>query len=154
MLLISQVDMSFAQRFGKADFKRMNAFAGNWETKRTEGTIYEQWRTGSQDELIGKSFKVSGRDTVQLETMRLYRAGNEIIFAPVTAGQNDEKAVLFKLKSIERNQFIFENPSHDFPQRIVYELKSPDVLNAYIEGKINAETKRIDFPYTRIKKTD
>jgi hypothetical protein len=136
--------------FSKQDFEKLKPLSGLWITKRTNGDIYERWERTGQSEFTGKSYKIVKADTVKLETMRLYRTGNEIIFAPVTAGQNDEKEVLFKLKSIQGNKFVFENLQHDFPQRIVYHIKSQDSLDAYIEGQIEAKNKRIDYPYSRI----
>ena len=43
---------------------------------------------------------------------------------------------------------VFENPKHDFPQRIRYRLKG-DTLHARIEGTINGKERAIDFPYQR-----
>jgi hypothetical protein len=43
----------------------------------------------------------------------------------------------------------FENPAHDFPQRVIYKLTAPDKLGARIEGMRNGNLRGVDFPMTR-----
>lgn len=139
-----------ATDFTKQDFEKLKPFSGLWITKRANGDIYEQWARTGESEFSGRSYKIGKSDTVVLETMKLYHTGSDIVFAPVAAGQNEEKEVLFKLKSIQGSEFVFENLQHDFPQRIVYHIKSQDSLHAFIEGKMENKNKRIDYPYSRI----
>jgi hypothetical protein len=42
----------------------------------------------------------------------------------------------------------FENPKHDFPQRIGYERKG-NALLAWIEGTQDGKVRRLEFPYLR-----
>ncbi|WAC12935.1 DUF6265 family protein [Dyadobacter pollutisoli] len=144
--------MAFSQvtDFTKQDFEKLKPLSGLWVSKRANGDIYEQWARSSDSELTGRSYKMMKTDTMLLESMKLYHRGGEIVFAPVAARQNNEKEVLFKLRSIAGNEFVFENLQHDFPQRIVYRLISRDSLHAYIEGQVQAKNKRIDYPYSRI----
>jgi hypothetical protein len=44
---------------------------------------------------------------------------------------------------------VFENPEHDFPQRIGYRLVRPDFLSAWIEGTRGGHARRVDFAYRR-----
>ena len=43
---------------------------------------------------------------------------------------------------------VFENPKHDFPQRIGYQRKG-NALLAWIEGTQNGKVRRVEFPYLR-----
>lgn len=144
---------SFSQdsSFTKNDFDKLKVITGTWLNKRATGDIQEHWDRKSETEFSGISYKINKADTVFLEKVRLYLLNKEIIYAPVAYGQNNEKEVLFKLKSMDRNRFVFENLQHDFPKRIVYDFRSADSLYAYIEGEIKSQTKRIDYPYSRIK---
>jgi hypothetical protein len=45
---------------------------------------------------------------------------------------------------------VFENPDHDFPQRVGYERQGVDGLLAWIEGSQNGRTRRVEFPYRRV----
>ncbi len=44
-----------------------------------------------------------------------------------------------------------KNPAHDFPQRIIYSLKSPTQLYARIEGTINGEFKKQEFNMEKVQ---
>jgi hypothetical protein len=46
---------------------------------------------------------------------------------------------------------VFENPQHDFPQRISYTLKGDGKLTAAIAGSKNGKTRRVEFNYQRVK---
>lgn len=149
-LLVLCCAFSQESAFTQKDFEKLAPIRGTWFNKRTNGDIYEQWNRKSQTEFSGMSYKLTGKDTLPLEKVNLYLKGKEIVYAPVALGQNDEKQVLFKLKSIDGSRFVFENLKHDFPQRIVYDFKSADSLYAYIEGNVKSQPKRVNYPYRRI----
>lgn len=156
-LLLFLVWCAFAQEttFTQKDFEKLKPIVGTWLNKRSRGDIYETWTRKGEKEFAGMSYTLAGTgtaagDTTPLEKVRLYIQGNEIVYAPVAAGQNDDKEVLFKLKTIEGNRFVFENLQHDFPKRIVYDFRSNDSLYAHIEGEIQSRQRRIDYPYRRI----
>jgi hypothetical protein len=44
---------------------------------------------------------------------------------------------------------VFENPKHDFPQKVGYQRDGADTLLAWIEGTDKGQTRRIEFPYRR-----
>ena len=46
---------------------------------------------------------------------------------------------------------VFENPQHDFPQRIIYRLEKDGSLLARIEGVNQGREKGINFPMKRAK---
>jgi hypothetical protein len=50
-----------------------------------------------------------------------------------------------------KDKVVFENKTHDFPQKITYQFTSDDVMLATIEGTMNGKTEKIDFKYSRIK---
>lgn len=150
--LLFLVMCGFSQEsiFTQKDFEKLKPVVGTWLNKRTRGNIYETWYRKSEREFVGMSYTLANADTTPLEKVRLYIQGTEIVYAPVAAGQNDEKEVLFKLKSIEGNRFVFENLQHDFPKRIVYDFRSADSLYAHIEGEVQSRQRRVDYPYRRI----
>jgi len=57
----------------------------------------------------------------------------------------------FKLIKSTPTESIFENPEHDFPQRIIYRHESDGSLLARIEGTIQGNQKGVDFPMKRVK---
>lgn len=45
----------------------------------------------------------------------------------------------------------FENPHHDFPQRVRYSAVGGDRIAARIEGVLNGSLRGIDFPLRRVQ---
>ena len=151
VLLLASAAMIQDNGFTKSDFEKLSAIVGSWKMQRSGGDLYETWHRVSPIEFSGISYKIENGDTIKLETVRLYLSNRRVIYAPVAFGENDEKEVLFDLKSIEGKKFIFENPKHDFPQRIGYAFLPADSLHAYIEGTIDSKARHIDYKYSKLR---
>lgn len=120
------------------------------QTKR--GTTYESWVKINDSVLAGKSYRlINTMDTLLLEEVQLVRKGSTIFYIPVVQGQNDLLPVSFKLISTEKDVFVFDNPEHDFPQKINYELPKNDNLHAWIEGMDKGSYRKSDFYYKKVK---
>lgn len=124
---------------------------GEWENISEEREFYETWYFENETSFYGESYLTVKGDTVFHETMTLEYRLEEIILTPTTKNQNDGNSVEFKFTSKEDGEFIFENPDHDFPQRIIYSNPVPDSIAAYIDGKVNGEYSRSDFTFVRKK---
>jgi hypothetical protein len=85
--------------------------------------------------------------TVEYEflLLRLDSAG-DIFYVAKPSGQPEAS---FKLIRATATEAVFENPQHDFPQRISYTLKPDGTLLAAIEGQKDGKTRRVEFPYQR-----
>jgi hypothetical protein len=44
---------------------------------------------------------------------------------------------------------VFENPQHDFPQRVGYR-RDGDTMLAWVEGMASGKPRRVEFPYRRV----
>ena len=107
---------SFAQ-----DILPFKWLIGTWEMPRTQGGFrLESWLLKDSNTLLGKGLKVIGTDTTVLETIEIRADGENVWYIPTVPDQNNAEAVPFKLVLVNKNQFVFENQQHDFPQRIVY----------------------------------
>jgi hypothetical protein len=149
LLFLSKLNLSFAQ-YTIEDFKKLHTLVGKWERDIKKGMTHEFWEKNNETTLSSKSMSIVGKDTVLRETVLLELKDNEIFYTVTVAGQNNEKPVAFKLTKIENNTFYFENPKHDFPQRIIYFLKHENQLVVTIDGKIDGIAKKIDFYFSRM----
>lgn len=112
---------------------------------------FETWKRVDSRLSLGQSFMVKNeRDTVVLENVRLEKRADGGVFY-VVKSPNEQISVEFKLASAGSKKWLFENPSHDFPQKIEYDFLSRDVLRASISGPFNGEEKTFFFPYSRVK---
>ncbi|MND00816.1 hypothetical protein D3C83_195580 [compost metagenome] len=50
---------------------------------------------------------------------------------------------------MEPGRIVFENPTHDFPQRVIYQGRDDDGLLGRIEGESGGEPLSVDFPMDR-----
>lgn len=114
-----------------------------------ERVYQEQWMKPSGRTMLGMSRTVFNGQTVEYEFLRLHEAGNgDIFYTARPSGQNEAS---FKLVRLSNDEAVFENPEHDFPQRIIYRLNADSSLTARIEGKSKGKERGVDFPMKRAK---
>jgi hypothetical protein len=124
--------------------------SGCWEMTVMEKDlrINEQWMKPAGGMMIGSGRTVKAGKTVDYEFVRIVDETDAIYYiAKPTANKEETR---FKLIKSSASEVIFENPTHDFPQRVIYRLDGQK-LNARIEGINNGKTSGVDFPYTRAK---
>ena len=138
----------FAQTVKTASFETLKALEGAWcLTEKIGETTIETWKSVNDSLFQITTISTNNSDTSLLETIRVERTGDAVFYRSTVAGQNGGQAVSFKMVENGPDFWIFENPAHDFPQRIIYRKEGAYKLNARIEGPMNGELKRIDFPY-------
>jgi hypothetical protein len=82
-----------------------------------------------------------------VEYMQVREEEGELVFRIVL--ELDSQSIPFKAKNITPGEVIFENPQHDFPQRVIYRKQGPNGLHARIEGTHKGQARGIDFPMKR-----
>ncbi len=107
---------------------------------------YESWQrvNDSLFQAVAYTLRPAG-DTLITETIDLAVQNGAIYYSPAVRGQNDDKPVPFRLSAQEGANWVFENPGHDFPQRIRYALAGYDTLYA----QVSAPGKEINFVFLR-----
>lgn len=121
--------------------------AGLWVTSKGPLLYEEWWKTGS-NELAGRSFSINEGDTFHLEAMRMAVSNGKLHFFARVPDQNQEQEVGFALVREAPGSWIFENPMHDYPNRIIYQLVSDTSLYARIEN--TKGNKKKEFSFRRI----
>ncbi len=119
---------------------------GTWEQKTSRGIVFETWEKISDRELRAKSYLLNDSDTVLMETVSLLQKEDNLFYIPTVPNQNKGQAVFFALTSIDQSVMVFENPDHDFPQKIMYRKAGQDSLVAEISGIREGKESRRLFP--------
>lgn len=132
-----------------SDIKKTEWLIGTWENKTARGTVYESWKKISATEFAGKSYRLTERDTVFFETIKLVQEEAGLFYIPTVANQNNAQPVRFTAKTVSANQMIFENPRHDYPQTISYTKTDSISLIAEISGYRNGQERKQIFPMKR-----
>ena len=123
--------------------------AGCWEMKdpKKGSAVTEMWMTPEGDSMLGAGRTLRNGKMVDFEFMRIVRDPSGIAFIARPAANSTETA--FRLVSSEGGAFIFENPQHDFPQRVIYRNEAKNSFTARVEGMRNGKLSGIDFSMIR-----
>ena len=81
---------------------------------------------------------------------RIRAEGGKLVYTALPSGQ---KEASFTSAQVTDSSLTFENPAHDFPQRIIYRRRGVDALVARIEGPGPNGPRGIDFPMNRVSCT-
>jgi len=125
--------------------------AGCWELKRPERqtVITEQWMAPAGGAMIGMGRTLRAGKMTEFEYVRIVDDGNSVNYIAKPSVNKEETP--FKLVKWSAVEVVFENPAHDFPQRIMYRKQGDDRLDARIEGTMGGKSSGIDFPMQRTK---
>jgi hypothetical protein len=131
----------------KPSLQTLSWLAGTWSFEKNGRVVTEIWMKPDGGTMPGMSRTVAQGRTVEYEflLLRLDAAG-DIFYVAKPSGQPEAS---FKLVRATTTEAIFENPQHDFPQRISYVLKPDGTLLAAIEGQKGGKARRVEFPYQR-----
>ncbi len=129
-------------------FKKLYALEGTWKMNTKRGAICEEWKKVNKNYLQIKGYMIKGKDTVINERIALTNTREGIFYTSTVEDQNNKQPIAFKMTKGENNIFVFENPQHDFPKRIVYKLVTADSLHAFIDDGTEAGKKQ-NFYYKR-----
>lgn len=127
-------DSNSAEDTEKEKIKTARWLIGTWENKSAEGNLKEIWNKVNDSTYEGQSYFIKGKDTIHFEKIQLQQKGEELTYSPTVRGQNDDQPVTFPLANASDKELIFENPKHDYPQKISYKSISKDSLIAEISG--------------------
>lgn len=123
---------------------------GDWSRPTRGGRLVESWRAAGPRTLEGEVRFVGPDGTgVQAEALLLAEMGDAIFYIP--RPRENPLPVAFRLVEKSERRLIFENPEHDFPTRIGYELGDDGALLAWIAGPgDDGDERRIDFRYAPV----
>nr|WP_315202743.1 DUF6265 family protein [uncultured Flavobacterium sp.] len=143
LLLLAIVSCKNQEASEKDKIKSANWLLGKWSTKTADGILSESWKRINDSTFQAESFFIKEKDTLHFETITLQQKGEELFYNATVKGQNENKAVSFKMTIGTQKQLVFENPKHDYPQKITYTQINKDSLVASISGvqlgKISSE---------------
>jgi hypothetical protein len=133
------------KKFDKLE--KMNWLIGNWKNEMAEGVLTETWNKENDSTFSGTTyFIINKKDTIHSEVIILTQINDELVYRPTVKGQNNDEPVDFKLSSESENSFSFENPKHDYPQKIVYKKVNETSLVATISGMQQGKQSQESYP--------
>jgi hypothetical protein len=123
--------------------------AGAWQVQDGAQVVDEYWTPPCGDSMFGISRAVSGGRLAWFEFVVLREtADGGLVFTAHPSGQEGGS---FPAVTVTDTLLVFENPAHDFPQRIGYR-RTADGAGAWIEGTVDGQARRVEFPYRRAER--
>lgn len=125
--------------------------AGCWAQQGREPGSGEQWMAPAGGVMLGMARTLKNGRAAQFEFMQLRAdAEGRLSFIAQPQGRPPTEFKLLRQGSHpDGGEAVFENPAHDFPQRVSYRSTAPDRLLARIEGTLNGQPRGVDFPMQR-----
>ena len=144
-VLACATEVAWAQ---SATIDRVKWLQGCWQTTRGEATIEEQWMAPRGGTMLGMGRTVRGGKIAEYELVLIKEQGAALAYEAHPSGQ---PSATFLSTTASDTSVVFENPKHDFPQRVGYQRDGSEGLQAWIDGEVNGKARRVDFAYRRAR---
>lgn len=139
VLLIAMTIPLAAEDIGKVSF-----LAGCWEGPDGE----EHWMKPRGGTMLGIFRDARNPKNVFTEFMLIREEQGTLVLNVQLRMASTSTA--FRLKKLAKEEVVFENPQHDYPQRIMYKIGDDGQLHARIEGTDKGKVRAFDFPMSAI----
>lgn len=128
---------------------------------RNREYFYEEWDVINDSLLMGKAYSVYAKydgyvpDTTILENMILSIESGSVYFTVTVYGENNDEPISYTMSTDAGNSFTFENPTHDYPQKVTYQPNDAENMTAILSGggeTVEIKFKKLESYYSGLKK--
>ncbi|MEZ6197327.1 MAG: DUF6265 family protein [Planctomycetota bacterium] len=127
----------------KAAIADLGWLAGAWVGQRSSGSsIEERWSPPLGGAMLGVSRTVSRGRMSAFEYLRVVERDGGLAYV---AQPNGGPATTFVCTELTPTRAVFDNPRHDYPKRITYELSEKGGLSATIGFMKGGTPRRFEF---------
>jgi hypothetical protein len=128
----------------KALIRDIAWLSGAWVGNRSSGSsVEERWSPalGGSMLAVSRTVNTKGR-MVAFEYLRIVERDSGLVYVAQPGGG---KPTEFVLTEVSATRAVFDNPRHDYPKRIVYELSADGALSATIGYTKGGTPRRFEF---------
>ena len=122
---------------------------GAWSGVQDGLEMEECWLAPKGNTMLGLHRDVKNDRTVSFEFFRIEATADGITY---WASPRAKPPTPFRLIEATGKKVVFENPQHDFPQRIIYWLSGDNELHAKIEGTLRGQAASEEWTWRRSEK--
>lgn len=115
--------------------------AGYWLSCADGAQTVESWIGAGGETLLGGNLSAGGYEFLRIST----NESGQIVYYSMPGGRSPPTE--FAMTSNTDQRAVFENPTHDFPKRIIYEREG-DVMTARIDGG-EGESQAMEWRFER-----
>lgn len=126
--------------------KQVAWMEGTWQRTNVHPgtTAFEQWKKTTDGYYAGMGWSMKGSDTTFAEKLQVKFDEGDLFY--VADVKENAEPTYFKITEISDTGFVSQNPEHDFPKMISYELKE-DVLTVIIS---DGGDKKMGFVFKKL----
>jgi hypothetical protein len=124
---------------------QLSWIAGCWTLTQGDVVVEEHWMKPAGGTLLGMGRTVRNGQTSEYEFLQIRDVDGQLAYIAKPSGQPE---ATFTLRTMGEAEATFENPDHDFPQRVTYR-RTAEGITARIEGTRNGQTRSVDYAYKR-----
>lgn len=132
-ILLGALGVAQTPEPASTDIDRLSWMTGSWVMEHGGARVEEHWTPPRAGTMMGVGRTIKGDKTVFFEFLRIEATPDGIVYLASPRGR--DPATPFKMIELTDGKVVFENPEHDFPNRITYWRESADTMGAKIEGK-------------------
>jgi len=120
---------------------------GCLEMRRGSRVVEEQRMPERGGTMIGMGRSVGARGLDDYELTVIQQEGERLLYV---AHPRRQPVATFVAIAATADSVLFENPEHDYPQRVGYRRVGTDSVLAWIDGTSNGKQQRVECPYRRV----
>ncbi len=134
------------------ELEKANWLLGTWQMETPNGNLKEIWTHKNDSTFAGQSYFINKKDTIHFENIDLVEDKGVLLYIATIKGENQNLPTTFNFKETEENQLQFENPKHDYPNKIFYKLKDSLNIEITISGKQLGKPSSENFKMVKVEK--
>lgn len=127
------------------EIDKLGWMTGTWTQSREGEVVQESWLGPRGKTMAAVNLTTSERRN-SFELLRIVEGNDGLALLASPGGR---APVAFKLKELGERRVVFENPTHDFPQRVLYWMETDGTLRARIEGEVAGRARGIEWRFTK-----
>ncbi len=127
--------------------KKLDWLVGDWSTslKQPDSATEEHWMAPKTSNMFGVGRTLRNGREESIEYLRIAAEPSGLVYYAAPAGRLP--ATPFRAVETGLRHVVFENPEHDYPQRIIYELQFGSTIKVRIEGEVDGQMKSSEWVY-------
>jgi len=145
-VLVAGARSSRATSSGEPTLADLAWLAGHWELEQQGTRTEEVWLAPGGGFMLGMNREARPDGKGSFEYLRIEPRKDGLVYLASPGGRAPTE---FPLADLGERFVLFENPAHDFPQRIRYELTKEGQLHARVSGGEGAEEQVMEWTWTR-----
>ena len=116
---------------------------GTWVHEDARQRVTEGWIGPGNGTMLGTNLTARNDGRALFEFMRMAETPEGVSYYASPGGR---AAVEFRAREVGEARVVFENATHDFPQRVIY-WKEGELLAARIEGTIRGKERSEEWRF-------